>query len=40
MNKQLSFVLADNQDITRMGMRGFIAHLFGTNLITEASGKK
>lgn len=40
MNKQLSFVLADNQDITRMGMRGFIAHLFGTNLITEAFGKK
>lgn len=35
-----SFVLADNQDITRMGIRGYIGCLFGESLVTEVSGKK
>lgn len=35
-----SFVIADNQDITRMGLRAYIASLFGQATVVEAHDKQ
>lgn len=35
-----TFILADNQDITRAGMHGYISFIFSNAIITEARDKK
>ena len=35
-----TFILADNQDITRAGMHGYISFIFSNAIITEAHDKK
>ena len=35
-----TFILADNQDITRAGMHGYISFIFNNAIITEARDKK
>ena len=40
MNTVLTFILADNQDITRAGLQAYILALFPTAGVTDAADKK
>jgi len=40
MNTGIKFILADNQDITRAGLRGFISDLFGKCELVDVRNKK
>lgn len=39
MSSETTFILADNQDVTRTGLHGYLSHTFGTCRIVDVSNK-
>lgn len=40
MNTDITFIIADNQDITRMGMHGYISAIFSGCRMIDVTDKK